>query len=414
MRVRFMIIVLTIATLFAYSLALPAERALSRTKPNRIALIIGNGDYEDLPLKNPVNDARAMATALKDLGFNVTLVEDADLRTMKTAVSNFGIALQSSEVGLFYYSGHGMQVNGSNYLLPVHALVRSKADLQYESLNAARVLSQMQVAQAKVNIVILDACRNNPYRSFFRSVSSQGLASMNAPHGSIIAYATGPGNVAEDGTGNNSPYTKYLLETLNKPIPIEKVFKIVREKVMAETQNSQVPWESSSLTGDFYFKSSPEEAPPTLSREPSSFVSVPSSNDKEIVFWETVSKVDSIGMYQAYLQQFPQGTFTELAQIRVKELEKTRPSLPTISTVENLLEGQVAWAQPEAIQVDSNKQVWILRKAKLQANADASYSVKVMRTQKGFIVDISKANYKWKKDHIEARDVISIAELLTR
>ncbi len=325
MRVRFMIIVLTITTLFTYSLAFPTTRSLSRTASNRIALVIGNGDYAQNPLRNPINDANAIATVLKELGFNVTLVENANLKEMEEAANAFETALKSGEVGLFYYSGHGMQIDGSNYLLPVHERIGSKTDIHYKAFDAGRILAHMEAAKTKVNIVILDACRDNPYRSLFRSIHSQGLTPMNAPHGSLIAYSTGPGNVAEDGSGNNSPYTRYLVKALKNPIPVERIFKMVRENVMAETNNEQVPWESSCLTGDFYFTSKPA----TLTSDSLGHSAPPDSSDnKEIAFWGTVSQIDSIEMYEAYLEEFPKGTFAKIAHIRLTKLKTNDQSPP--------------------------------------------------------------------------------------
>jgi uncharacterized caspase-like protein len=179
----------------------------------RTALVIGNGAYASTPLKNPVNDAVDMAKALRELGFDVIEKTDASKRDMILAVDEFAKRLREAEIGVFYFAGHGMQIHGRNYLIPVKAHVTSETDVQFEAMDAGRVLGKMQDARNKLNIVILDACRDNPFKRSFRS-ETVGLAQMDAPKGSIIAYATAPGSVAADGRGRNGLYTKHLLKSL--------------------------------------------------------------------------------------------------------------------------------------------------------------------------------------------------------
>ncbi len=220
----------------------------------RVALVIGNSKYKSSPLKNPVNDSRAISEALNDLGFEVISGEDLTQKEMKKKIAYFGKKIKNGGVGLFYYAGHGMQVNGYNYLIPVKSIINSEEDVEYEAVNAGRVLAQMDSAKNRLNIVILDACRDNPFARSFRS-GTKGLAQMDAPSGTLLAYATAPGSVASDGSGQNAVYTKGLISTLKTPgLKIEDVFKRVRAKVRKETGGKQTPWESSSLEGDFYFK----------------------------------------------------------------------------------------------------------------------------------------------------------------
>jgi len=220
---------------------------------SRTALVIGNGSYQSLPLRNPVSDAEDMAEALRSLGFSVTLKTDANLRVMKQSIKNFGRNLRMGGVGLFYYAGHGLQVNGRNYLVPIGADVNTESEIEYEAVDAGRILGQMEDAGNGLNIIILDACRDNPFARSFRSIE-KGLAKMDAPTGSFLAYATAPGSVAADGVGKNGLYTSKLLEYMMTPgLTIEKIFKSVRIAVMKDSRDRQVPWESSSLTGDFYF-----------------------------------------------------------------------------------------------------------------------------------------------------------------
>lgn len=220
----------------------------------RLALVIGNGSYH-LPLSNALNDADDMARTLRQLGFQVLLRKDLNLEQMEKAVSTFGDLLQDSAVGLFYYAGHGVQVGGLNYLVPVDAHIRREDEIRFQSLSADLVLEKMRSAEGRTNIVILDACRNNPFVNSRAFAGTGGLAPMNAPSGTIIAYATGPNAVASDGLdGRNGLYTSYLLKTIIHPgTPIEQVFKEVRVHVRADSGGQQTPWETSSLQGDFFF-----------------------------------------------------------------------------------------------------------------------------------------------------------------
>lgn len=219
----------------------------------RLALLVGNSAYKNGPLKNPVNDVIAMNKALSRVGFDVMVVKNADRSTIGRAIDKFGSQLKSYDVGLFYFSGHGLQVNGINYLCPVGMKLQGQSDVPYEAIDAGKVLAKMEDAGNRMNVVILDACRNNPFKRSFRS-GRNGLAQMDAPTGSFIAFATAPGTTALDGRGNNSPYVTNMLNNMDhKGMTIEKFFKQVRRGVMKDTGKKQVPWESSSMVGDFYF-----------------------------------------------------------------------------------------------------------------------------------------------------------------
>ena len=220
---------------------------------SRIALVIGNSSYPDGPLRNPANDARAIGKRLGEFGFEVIERIDCPLDTMDRAIREFGQRIQGAGVALFFYAGHGLQVEGQNYLVPVDAKIEAENEIRYACINAGLVLAKMETAGARVNIVILDACRNNPFARSFRS-STQGLAVMDAAQGSFIAYSTAPGRVASDGDGRNSVYTESLLAHMGTPGQrLEQMFKRVRVDVMAKTAKRQVPWENTSLTSDFFF-----------------------------------------------------------------------------------------------------------------------------------------------------------------
>jgi hypothetical protein len=228
--------------------------SLPAATEQRIALVIGNSAYSSAPLKNPVNDATAMATQLHKLGFTVILKKNANLRGMEDALTDFGDRLKRGGVGLFFYAGHGLQVGGANYLVPIGAKINREADIKYETLDAGKILDEMATANNELNIVIFDACRDNPYSRSFRN-ASRGLAIVsNAPVGTFISYSTSPGNVASDGDGRNSPYTEALLWYMKEPgLTIEQVFKGARAKLGKDTGGKQIPWELSSLQGEFYF-----------------------------------------------------------------------------------------------------------------------------------------------------------------
>ncbi len=233
----------------------------------RVALVIGNSAYKTGPLRNPINDAVAMSDTLKKLGFNVTLIKNAQHQDMDEAIRDFGNQLKRTRgVGLFYYAGHGMQIGGVNYLLPVNARIEKESDVRFHSINTDMLIAEMVNAENGMNIIILDACRDNPFYSYFRN-TSRGLAIINnAPSGMFISYSTGANQVARDGEGANSPYTKALLEYIDEPgMTINDVFMKVRRKLKKET--GQVPWEMSSLERKFYFVVGEDEEQRRLKEE---------------------------------------------------------------------------------------------------------------------------------------------------
>ena len=244
-----------------------AQAAPARTAERRLALVIGNGDYRFSPLKNPVNDARAMAEALRGVGFTVEYQENAGKRAMIEAIRSFVLKSSSFDVRLFYYAGHGVQMNGRNYLIPVDADIQAEDEIAAKGADVGEMLERLGRIKTGMNLVILDACRNNPFadgataivdgrRLRFRGTTPAGLAPLEAPTGSLIAFSTAPGAVAIDGIkATHSLYTKHLLQHISTPrLPVEQVFKRVRIAVTQESQRQQVPWESSSLMGDFCFR----------------------------------------------------------------------------------------------------------------------------------------------------------------
>lgn len=237
---------------FLQSNSTPAASTFS----NRHALVMGNSKYGVGTLRNPANDAQDMARALRKLGFEVTMRIDLSKDDMKKEIRAFGKRLsQTGGTGLFYYAGHGIQVENRNYLVPIEAMIAHEELVEYEAVDAGLVLAEMTAAMTHLNIIILDACRNNPFALSFRS-PTRGLAVMSAPkqRQTLIAYSTSPNNVADDGLGRNGTYTEELLRKLETPgLKIEDLFKRVRTAVRGITKGAQIPWESSSLEDDFYF-----------------------------------------------------------------------------------------------------------------------------------------------------------------
>ena len=246
-----------------------ADRGIRRTAPDpseRVALVLGNAEYSASPLKNPVNDARAMAALLEEAQFEVQLLENATYAQMEDALHAFGQKLSRARVALFYYAGHGVQSQGRNYLMPVDASVQKPHELRYQTLELGRILETMESAGSATNLVILDACRNNPFESAWRS-EQRGLAPVRAPGGTFVAFATAPGEVAADGSGQHGLYTEALLQNLRTPgVPVELAFKRVRQNVLQASNQQQIPWDQSSLTTDFRFF--PGAAPPEIAEVP--------------------------------------------------------------------------------------------------------------------------------------------------
>lgn len=391
-RMALTALLLVVALLIPFGSVTEGNAAQQNSPENdtkRIALVIGNSDYKHTsPLTNPKNDAVVMAKVLRGLNFEVIESLDLSQNDMKRAVKAFAQKLElggRGTVGLFYYAGHGVQVNGVNYLIPVNAKISSPVDVEIESLDLEVVTNAMNVAGNGFNVVILDACRDNPFKSNTRSLS-RGLARINAPKGSLIAYATSPGDVAADGAGDNSPYTAALIKSMQVPgLTIERVFKEVRLEVHELTKETQTPWESSSLTGDFYFLPKGDEpvekvevvAKPKIEEEvveegvepePVSDPNAGRKHDAQVSYlraveentkegyegflkkfpehenaarvrqiirsmvddklWERASRQNSTSSYRRYLVAFPEGAYKGEAQARLAALNSRKPIVP--------------------------------------------------------------------------------------
>jgi|JI8StandDraft_2_1071088.scaffolds.fasta_scaffold34084_2 hypothetical protein len=280
----------------------------------RVALVIGNAAYEAAPLLNPVRDARAMATLLGQLGFEVLALHDATQQQQREALARFGERLRERRAtAMLYYAGHGVQIDWRNYLLPVDARLRSAADVQAQGLDVQDVIATCRAAGTHTNVLVLDACRDNPFGA---GGGARGLAPMDAPPGTFFAYATAPGNVADDGNeaDGNGLYTRYLLQELRRPqLRIEDVFKRVRLQVRLATQGRQIPWESTSLEEDIVFASGEVLAPPTVAERLRGF-------DEQRAAWARVSATARVEDLVAFVERDPGGPFAELAQFAIDRL----------------------------------------------------------------------------------------------
>jgi uncharacterized caspase-like protein len=289
------------------SQAAPSER--------RVALVIGNGAYgpEIGALANPSNDAADMAEALSAAGFEIILKLDVDRDEMHRAVIDFGRSLDDGGVGLFYYAGHAVQVDGNNYLIPLGAQIDREDYVPLEAVDVNQVLGRMGGANNRLNIVILDACRNNPFRSISRGVA-RGLAQTLAPTGTYIAYSAGPGQVALDGDGRNSPYTAGLLDMMTQPgLSLEEVFKGVRVKVLASTEDKQTPWTSSSITGDFYFHRAEQEVAQPVA-------TAPAATSDDLVVWSAIANSQNAEDFEIFLETYPNSPLAPFARQRLARL----------------------------------------------------------------------------------------------
>ncbi|XOV88172.1 MAG: caspase domain-containing protein [Pseudomonadota bacterium] len=285
----------------------------------RIALVIGNATYAESPLDNPVRDAVAVSAKLDSLGFTVVQVIDGNLKDMQQGLVEFVSRVEPGATALVFYAGHGVQANGRNYLMPVDASLDSETALRFDAMELTDILEELGRTQARINMVVLDACRNNPFERKFRG-GSRGLAVVDAAAGTLIAYATAPGQVASDGDGTNGLYTSALLEALDVPgLKAEEVFKRVRTRVARASNNQQIPWESSSLTGDFVFNQSVGADPGT----PLQTAAEPAA-DREAMLWASIENSDDPAAFDDYLARFPDGTFAGLATRRAERLRTPR------------------------------------------------------------------------------------------
>jgi Caspase domain len=288
------------------------EGTIRLLKAPKTALVIGNGKYKDAPeLKNAPNDAKAIAETLKASGFAVTMLLDTGREALIQAIRDYVNGMEKQKaVGLFYFAGHGVQLEWRNYLLPIDAVIDKIEDVARQSVDIARLMEGLTKAANPMNVIILDACRENPFGTA-KPVAQKGLSQMDAPTHTILAYATSPGNVASDGDGANGLYTENLLRELKVPeAKIEDVFKRVRLGVRRKSNGAQIPWESTSLEEDFWFLP-PKELKKLSDTEKEK------QYKEEAALWERAEKASEPGPIEEYLRRYPTGNFAELAQVQL-------------------------------------------------------------------------------------------------
>lgn len=322
-----------LACMAAFS-GLPTQAA---TGP-RVALVVGNAAYADKPLRNPVNDAELMQRTLQGLGFEVSLVRNADRRAFLAGLRDFEAKARNADVALFYFVGHGTQVGGNNYLLPLQAQIRSESDVPDEAVDASSVLRRIEDAKARIGLVILDACRDNPYIGSSRS-SSRGLGRMSVPTGSIVAYATAPGSTADDGSGSNGLYTEQLARHLaTAGLDLREVFDRTATEVERITGGKQKPREDVGLRGRFVLNATQAGQGSQLASvtpQPTGVAVQPTHQaDPDQEAWELAKRRDTVAAYQAYLNRYPQGRFADTARVALEGLQPAATSATAAPTLD--------------------------------------------------------------------------------
>jgi uncharacterized caspase-like protein len=353
--------------------------ALPALAQNKIALVIGNAAYSSLPvLANPANDAILITDNLKTVGFTVTSLTDQSQAQMKSAIAAFSAQVEqagSDTIAVFYYAGHGVQIDGTNYLVPVDASVKSASDVVLGSVSASDLLKTLELARAKVNVLVLDACRDNPFKGTTRGFA-RGLARVEAPAGSLVAYATAPGQVAQDGQTTNSPYATALAKYIATPgLALEEVFRKVRIDVSEDTQGAQVPWEETSLTQEIILsgaKAGPavDDAPPVqngnsevdatraylvavgqnsieaydkfLQQFPNAKETTQAMRNLELLNdeanWIKATTQNTVGAYRIYLNLHPDGGYVVEAKARLAALQSASAPPPPAASAETMIE----------------------------------------------------------------------------
>ena len=321
-------------------LVLGVAQAVAQSARTRVALVVGVSAYKHAPaLLNPGNDARAMAAALARLGFEVDTVLDPDRAALEAAVRRLGQKARGADAAAVFYAGHALEVGGRNWLLPTGADPMTERDLRFEALDLDSLLEQLD-GGARLSVVMLDACRDNPFRLRFaagtRGGGAGGLAPARAGVGTLVAFATAPGTVASDGAAGNSPFTAALLRRIETPgLEVRQLMAEVRRDVREATRGQQVPWEHSALEGEFFFKPAAVvaavPAPAVPLPPPAPAPSRGGSDETERLFWLSVRDSTDPADMRAYLARFPDGIFAELTRNRLARMALVAPPAPTPS-----------------------------------------------------------------------------------
>jgi uncharacterized caspase-like protein len=320
MIMRFMIAAISAATFLISTVTAQADK--------RVAFVVGNGAYKNVAaLPNPATDAISMARLLRNVGFEVVEGSNLTRDRMTEKLLDFGRKAEGADVALFFYAGHGIAVNGTNYLLPVDADLKSEMDIKLGAAINVDLTLEQTMGDAKVKLVFLDACRDNPFAAKIRSAKAtrgvnvqSGLAEMKSGEGTLIAFATGPGQTALDGeAGTNSPFTRALMANLTAPgVEIQQAMTKVRAQVQDETSKGQLPWGHTNLTGAVYLNQAPT---PSGASEPTVVATASSTSDAELEFWRSIKDSNKPEELNAYLTNYPNGTFKSIALARIASLQ---------------------------------------------------------------------------------------------
>lgn len=302
----------------ARNLAVKTNNAVSE---QRIALVIGNSAYTSSPLKNPVNDAKDIASKLRRLGFDVVERHNLQTRQIGGTLREFRSKLVPGAVALVFYAGHGLQIKGDNYLPAVDADINSEEDVPNQSLAVRQIMDVLDESKTRLNLVFLDACRNNPYARSFRS-ADRGLARVSAPSGTLISYATRPGSVAADGGGRNGLYTSKLLKQMDSSLQIELALKRVVGEVKAASQGRQEPWMEGSIEGDFCFAGCVANYDTYPTSQMDALTNARTKDEVENETWNVAVGVNSLGAYETYLSAYPLGRYATHARLKISALKK--------------------------------------------------------------------------------------------
>ena len=349
------------------AIGIAASSSMARAD-KRVAFVVGNGAYRNVAtLPNPPADAGAMAATLRNVGFDVVEGVNLTRDAMTEKLLDFGQRAQGADIALFYYAGHGIAINGVNYLLPVDADIKSEMDVKLGAAINVDVSLDQTMADAKVKLVFLDACRDNPFTARIRSASTRsvnvqaGLAEMKSGEGTLIAFATGPGQTALDGdAGRNSPFTRALIAHISEPgVEIQQAMTEVRAQVSEETKKAQLPWGHTNLIGSVYLNAAAMPLTNTVGVAPGgpALAMAPRSGnaDVELEFWRSVRDSNKSEELNAYLNSYPNGQFRSLAQARLAAVENGGPKDKDKDMTRNLTAVDPATFTEEANQVTEDR-----------------------------------------------------------
>jgi hypothetical protein len=336
----------------------------------KVAFVLGNGNYKFVdPLPNPPIDAKAMAGLFRNSGFEVVEGVDLGRDAMTARLREFAAKTQGADIAVFFYAGHGIAVNGKNYLIPVDADLKSEMDVKFGVAIDVDAALDQTMSDAKVKLVLLDACRDNPFAAKIRSatrtravVVSTGLAEMKSGEGTLIAFATGPGQTALDGpTGTNSPFTRALLNNIARPgVELQQAMTLVRAQVNEETQKQQLPWGHTNLIGTVYLNPT-TTAPAPVATESGAAATPVVASEVELEFWRSIKDSNKSEELNAYLLNYPNGQFRSIALSRLAALQSQPATAPAatrttaVATDPAVYTAEATLATEDTIGLDRNK-----------------------------------------------------------